>query len=74
MLMMLSVIACLVEVNDNLTLRILQWEPFQTLVDTLAAQQNIPVNDIMLSLNDVTVRPSETPASVKLKSADIIGK
>ncbi|XP_055996689.1 NFATC2-interacting protein-like isoform X2 [Ostrea edulis] len=49
-----------------------KWEPFKTLVDTLSIQQNIPVSDIMLSLNDVTVHPSETPSSVKLKSADIL--
>ncbi|XP_062621442.1 NFATC2-interacting protein-like isoform X2 [Saccostrea cucullata] len=47
-------------------------EPFKNLVDHLAVEQNISAADVMLSLNDVTIRPSDTPLSVNLKSANII--
>ncbi|XP_061162697.1 uncharacterized protein LOC133171919 isoform X2 [Saccostrea echinata] len=49
-----------------------KWEPFKNLVDVLSLEQNIPAADVMLSLNDVTIRPSDTPISVNLKSANII--
>lgn len=53
---------------------LLQWEPFKKLMDAIADQQKISCSDVMFSLNDVTVRPSDTPNSVGLKSADIIGR
>lgn len=52
---------------------LLQWDPFKKLIDTIAEQQKISFGDIMLSLNDATIRPSDTPNSVNLKSADTIG-
>lgn len=52
--------------------RLGKWDPFKKLFDTIAEQQKISFGDIMLSLNDVTIRPSDTPHSVNLKSADTI--
>lgn len=52
--------------------RLGEWDPFKNLIDTIAEQQKISFGDIMLSLNDVTIRPSDTPNSVNLKSADTI--
>lgn len=52
--------------------RLGKWDPFKKLIDTIAEQQKISFGDIMLSLNDATIRPSDTPNSVNLKSADTI--
>ena len=42
-------------------------------MEEMARHEFVPANRIMMAVRDVTVNPDDTPASLKLTVADIVG-
>jgi len=52
----------------------LQAEPFGKIISQLAEQEGVTEDKIMLSLSDINILGYDTPISVQLNVADIIGE
>ena len=53
---------------------LLQAEPFGKIISQLAEQEGVTEDKIMLSLSDINILGYDTPISIKLNVADIIGE
>lgn len=51
-----------------------QVEPFGNIISQLAEQEGVTEDKIMLSLSDLNILSYDTPRSIKLNIADIIGE
>lgn len=51
-----------------------QAEPFGKIISQLAAQEGVTEDKIMLSLSDINILGYDTPISIQLSVADIIGE
>lgn len=51
-----------------------QLEPFGNIISQLAEQEGVTEDKIMLSLSELNILSCDTPSSIKLNIADIIGE
>lgn len=68
-------VACtLLLVHNSTILLTLQEDPFSQVCSKLARELKAQSDQVLLSHRTVTVKPSESPASLGLTTADIIGE